>query len=214
MTFKKIFFTTRSPSTCRSERTRPFLAMVGVVVSVLALTACSTVKTTGQAIQNNTQEWLSPTPACKASLDASLKSVPLQPVFDSMASELMVNVCGQGTLGGFVVTDLVNIADLKPGVAGLIMGEVARASLTRLDCQRVFQVEAANLLSLNDQGFIALSRKATEVRPEIGPVREAVVGTYHAWPDKMLVVLRRIDTNTGQLTRSVSREISFGCKAR
>jgi hypothetical protein len=106
------------------------------------------------------------------------------------------------------------MADLKPGVAGLVMGEVTRSSLTRLNCQRVFQVEAANLLTLNDKGFIALSRSATEVRPEIGPVREAVVGSYHAWPDKVLLVLRRINTQTGELTQSVSREISFGCKAR
>lgn len=126
----------------------------------------------------------------------------------------MSNACGQETRGGFVVTDLVNIADLRPGVPGMVMGEVVRASLTRMDCQRVFQVEATNLLTLNDQGFIALSRSATEVRPEIGPVREAVVGTYHAWPEKMLVVLRRIDTQTGQLIRSESREIPFGCKVR
>jgi hypothetical protein len=126
----------------------------------------------------------------------------------------MAEACGPGTPGGFVVTDLVSISDLKPGTAGLIMGEVTRASLTRLQCQRVFQVEATNLLSLNDSGFVALSRRVNEVRPEISPVREAIVGTYHAWPDKMLLVLRRIDTQTGQLKRSVSREVNFSCKAR
>ena len=184
------------------------LAVIGLVLSLsFALSACGTLQAT-------TQDLIAPKPACQSNLEANLRSVSLQPVFDGMTNELMVNACGLGTPGGFVVTDLVNMADLKPGVPGLVMGEVVRASLTRLDCQRVFQVEATNLLTLNDQGFLALSRSATEVRPEIGPVREAVVGTYHAWPDKMLVVLRRINTQTGQLTRSVSREISFSCKAR
>ena len=177
-----------------------------VMGAVIGLTACT-------SLQESTQALLSK-PVCKNSLEANLRSVSLQPIIDGMTLELMGNACGVGTQGGFVVTDLVSMADLKPGVAGLIMGEVARSSLTRLNCQRVFQVEAANLLTLNDQGFIALSRSATEVRPEIGPVREAVVGSYHAWPDKMLVVLRRINTQTGELTQSFSREISFGCRAR
>lgn len=177
-----------------------------VMGAVIGLTACA-------SLQESTQALLSK-PVCKNSLEANLRSVSLQPIFDGMTLELMGSACGVGTQGGFVVTDLVSMADLKPGVGGLIMGEVARSSLTRLNCQRVFQVEAANLLTLNDKGFIALSRSATAVRPEIGPVREAVVGSYHAWPDKMLVVLRRINTQTGELTQSVSREISFGCKAR
>lgn len=185
----------------------PLLRQAAAVALALSLSACA-------GLQDSTRDLISPRLPCKNSLEANLQSVSLQPIFDGMAQELMGNACGLGTQGGFVVTDLVSMADLKPGVAGLVMGEVARAALTRLNCQRVYQVEAANLLTLNDQGFIALSRSATEVRPEIGPVREAVVGSYHAWPDKALLVLRRINTQTGELTRSVSREISFGCKAR
>ncbi|MFZ9765057.1 MAG: hypothetical protein ACO3OX_07115, partial [Burkholderiaceae bacterium] len=165
-------------------------AVLGMVVG---LSACA-------SLQETTKEFISPKPPCKNSLEANLQSVSLQPILDGMTRELMGNACGFGTPGGFVVTDLVSMADLKPGVAGLVMGEVARSSLTRLNCQRVFQVEAASLLTLNDKGFIALSRSATEVRPEIGPVREAVVGSYHAWPDKVLLVLRRINTQTGELT--------------
>ncbi len=187
--------------------TRRLITKAMAVGVALSLSACA-------SLQESTQEFISPKPACKNSLEANLQSVSLQPIFDSMASQLMGSACGMGTPGGFVVTDLVSMADLKPGVAGLVMGEVTRSSLTRLNCQRVFQVEATNLLTLNDRGFIALSRSATEVRPEIGPVREAVVGSYHAWPDKVLLVLRRINTQTGELTQSVSREISFGCKAR
>jgi hypothetical protein len=178
-----------------------------VVALALSLSACA-------GLQESTRDLISPRLPCKNSLDANLQTVSLQPIFDGMVRELMGNACGIGTPGGFVVTDLVSMADLKPGVAGLVMGEVTRAALTRLNCQRVFQVEASNLLTLNDQGFIALSRSAAEVRPEIGPVREAVVGSYHAWPDKALLVLRRINTQTGELTQSVSQEISFGCKAR
>ncbi|MFZ9140334.1 MAG: hypothetical protein ACO21C_02575 [Burkholderiaceae bacterium] len=183
------------------------LQQAALLGMVFGLTACA-------SLQETTQDFISPKPACKNSLEANLQAVSLQPIMDGMTRELMGNACGVGTPGGFVVTDLVSMADLKPGVAGLVMGEVTRSSLTRLNCQRVFQVEATNLLTLNDKGFIALSRSATEVRPEIGPVREAVVGSYHAWPDKVLLVLRRINTQTGELTQSVSREISFGCKAR
>ena len=172
-----------------------------------ALTACA-------SLQDGAQDLFAGKPVCKVGLEANLRSISLQPVLDNMAAELMSGSCGAGTQGGFVVTDLVNMADLKPGVSGMVMGEVTRASLSRLSCQKVFQVEATNLLTLNDQGFIALSRSAAQVRPELGPVREAVVGSYHAWPDKMLLVLRRIDIQTGQLNRSVSREVSFGCKAR
>ncbi|MFZ9162416.1 MAG: hypothetical protein ACO21Q_07295, partial [Burkholderiaceae bacterium] len=87
------------------------LQQAALLGMVFGLTACA-------SLQETTQDFISPKPACKNSLEANLQSVSLQPILDGMTRELMGNACGIGTPGGFVVTDLVSMADLKPGVAG------------------------------------------------------------------------------------------------
>ncbi len=59
--------------------TRRLITKAMAVGVALSLSACA-------SLQESTQEFISPKPACKNSLEANLQSVSLQPIFDSMAS--------------------------------------------------------------------------------------------------------------------------------
>ncbi len=152
-------------------------------------------------------------PGCPpGGLENKLKFVGLEELFNDIAAQVApVNCDGRNDIS-MIVPDFVNIADLQSGTSGKIMGELMRSALSRDSCLKIFQVEFSSLFTLGEGGLLTLSRNAARVRNEFPSVRQAIVSTYHPWAEGVLLIVRRIDTNTCQIIRSVSKEIPFYCK--
>ena len=183
------------------------------------------------------------TTGCAASLPASLgggcynKTLPslldatdLKVLFTGMAAELCVDRCvdcsngppqdpllaaNNGGRGTVLVTDFADLQSLTPNQSGLLMGELMRGSLNEACCSRVVQAEFSRYFKLSESGLVILTRKAAEIKHNEYSQPEVVVGTYNYLNnDKVVIFARKINTETGIISRMVTREVNYSCAGR
>ena len=118
-------------------------------------------------------------------------------------------------LSTVMVTDFADIQSFLPNQSGLLMGELMRGSLNDVCNQKIIQAEFAKYFKLSENGLVVLTRKANEIKQGEYSQPEVVVGTYsYLNNNKILIFARKISTETGTISRMVTRELRYTCSAR
>lgn len=151
-----------------------------------------------------------------SSLDKVISKADLKGIFQEIAQEFCdkkkPNHCGPQRMSPAVlVADFVDIQSLEPKNAGILMGEIMKSSLNNNCCYRIVQAEFSRFFKLSEKGLIALTRDPKEILKDEYPFSDCIVGTYNYSSDKLYIFVRRINIYTGEISRIVSREISFSC---
>jgi hypothetical protein len=177
----------------------------------------------------------------KLSLPVLLDSTDLKSLFEDIAAELCVDVCSdcatrvpddKGNIVNcaniddikrqtVIVTDFADIQTYKPEQSGILMGELMRAALNNVCCYKIIQAEFAKYFKLSETGLVVLTRNANEIKENEYLQSEVIVGTYNYLYDynymhrnKVVIFIRRIDQQTGKITRMVTRELDYFCYER
>jgi hypothetical protein len=170
---------------------------VWVVVSLFFIQGCASVQ-------------------CPEFSEEIVPKLELKDVLSGMADELCCksafaeNNC-QAPSGTILITDFVDIHTLKPGKAGVLMGEMMKSRLFASAGIRIAQVEFSKHFTLTPQGLIVLTRNLQEIRNDEYANSECIVGTYSLSPQQLYLFVKRIDMKTGKIVRMVDREISWSC---
>jgi len=168
-------------------------------------------------------------------LPVLLDSTDLKALFGDIAAELCVDTCSdcvaripddKGATHNcanrdeiirqtVLVTDFADIQTYIPNQSGILMGELMRASLNNVCCYKIVQAEFAKYFKLSENGLVVLTRKANEIKKEEYVQSEVVVGTYNYLSNnKVVIFVRRIDMQTGKISRIVTRELDYSCSGR
>lgn len=114
-----------------------------------------------------------------------------------------------------MVTDFADIQTFIPNQSGLLMGELMRGSLNKVCDYKIVQAEFAKYFKLSENGLVVLTRHASEIKKDEYSQQEAIVGTYNYLNNnKVLLFVRKINTQTGKISRMVTREINYTCSGR
>ena len=160
-----------------------------------------------------------------------LESTDIKGLFQGIAAELCVDTCTDcvsRTADRFgvtacissddvvrqtvLVTDFVDIQTFVPNSQGLLMGEFMRGSLNNVCCYKIVQAEFAKYFKLSENGLVALSRQASEIKKSEYSQQEAIVGTYSFMNNsKIVIFVRRINLETGKIIKMVTRELDYSC---
>lgn len=169
------------------------------------------------------------------SLPVLLDSTALKGLFQDIASELCVETCTDCAVAPaagkpatqlnanrdetsrqtVLVTDFADIQTFVPNQSGLLMGELMRAGLNKACCYKIVQAEFGKYFKLSENGLIVLTRKVSEIKKDEYAQSEAIIGTYNYLNNnKVLVFVRRINTETGKISKMVTRELDYSCLGR
>lgn len=150
------------------------------------------------------------------SLDKVISNANLKGIFEEIAQEFCDkkrdgNCATHGMSPAVLVADFVDIQSLEPKHAGILMAELMKSSLNNTCCNRIVQAEFSKFFRLSEKGLIALTRDPKEILKDEYPFSDCIVGTYNYSSDKLYIFVRRINIYTGEISKIVSREISFSC---
>lgn len=165
------------------------------------------------------------------SLPTLLDSTDLKSLFQDIAAELCVDTCSDCAVRTpdvnvcansdeinrqtVLVTDFADIQTFIPNQPGLLMGELMRAGLNKVCCYKIVQAEFGKYFKLSENGLIVLTRKVSEIKKDEYMQSEAIIGTYNYLNNsKVLVFVRRINTETGKISKMVTRELDYSCLGR
>lgn len=169
------------------------------------------------------------------SLPILLDSTNLKALFQDIAAELCVDTCSDCAVRTpdlkddvhvcanrdeinrqtVLVTDFADIQTFVPNQPGLLMGELMRAGLNKVCCYKIVQAEFGKYFKLSENGLIVLTRKVSEIKKDEYSQSEAIIGTYNYLNNnKVLVFVRRINTETGKISKMVTRELDYSCAGR
>lgn len=165
-----------------------------------------------------------------------LDATDLKALFQDISTELCVDTCSDCPAsvvanGGAVtqtcgnrdgvnrqtvlVTDFADIQSYLPNQSGLLMGELMRGGLNSVCCYRIIQAEFAKYFKLSENGLVVLTRKVSEIKKDEYLQSEAVVGTYsYLNNNKVIIFVRKINTESGKISRMVTRELTYTCSGR
>ncbi len=177
----------------------------------------------------------------KLTLPVLLDSTDLKSLFEDMAAELCVDTCSDCLTPVYddtgkvincinreamqrqtvIVTDFVDIQSYIPRKSGILMGELMRSGLNKVCCYRLIQGEFAKYFKLSADGLVVLTRNAAEIKDDEYYQSEVVVGTYNYLHDynylsrnKVVIFVRRINTQTGKISKIITRELNYYCDGR
>ncbi|MDD2734400.1 MAG: FlgO family outer membrane protein [Desulfuromonadaceae bacterium] len=114
-----------------------------------------------------------------------------------------------------LVTDFADLQTFLPNQSGLLMGELMRGSLNNVCCTKIIQAEFAKYFKLSENGLVVLTRKASEIKKDEYFQSDAIVGTYSFQNNnKVVIFARKLNMDTGRITRMVTREVNYSCSGR
>jgi hypothetical protein len=164
-----------------------------------------------------------------------LDSTDLKALFQDIAAELCVDTCtdcptqtkdsktntqacqNQSEINSktVLVTDFADLQSFQPNQSGLLMGELMRGSLNKVCCYKIIQAEFAKYFKLSENGLVVLTRKVAEIKKDDYSNSDVIVGTYNYLNNnKILIFVRKINIETGKISKMVTREISYSCVGR
>ncbi len=164
-----------------------------------------------------------------------LDSTDLKDLFQGIAAELCTDSCTDcpqkpaGTKGSslacanmeeldratVLVTDFADLQTFLPNQSGLLMGELMRGSLNNVCCKKIIQAEFAKFFKLSENGLVVLTRKVSEIKKDEYSQSDAIVGTYSFLNNnKVVIFARKLNMETGSISRMVTREINYSCSGR
>lgn len=202
------------------------LLTLTVMAFICAMSGCATY--TYQA---------EPYGACyNKSLPLLLDSTDLKALFQDIAAELCVDTCSdcaslspdckkagipacttrdETSRLTVLVTDFADLQTFVPNQSGLLMGELMRGSLNNVCCYKIIQAEFAKYFKLSENGLVVLTRRVSEIKKDEYFQSEAIVGTYsYLNNNKVVVFVRKINMETGKISRMVTREVNYSCNGR
>lgn len=173
------------------------------------------------------------------SLPLLLDSTDLKELFQGIAAELCTDNCADSCLNCLkkpvdnkgisqacinrdelsratvLVTDFADIQSFLPNQSGLLMGELMRSSLNNVCCNKIIQAEFAKYFKLSESGLVVLTRKVSEIKKDEYSQSDAIVGTYsYLNNSKVVIFARKLNMETGKISRMVTREINYSCSGR
>ena len=114
-----------------------------------------------------------------------------------------------------MVTDFADIQSFMPNPSGLLMGELMRGGLNDVCSYKIVQAEFAKYFKLSENGLVVLTRQVSEVKKDAYSQPDVIVGTYsYLNNNKVLIFVRKINTESGIISRMVTRELNYTCLAR
>jgi hypothetical protein len=114
-----------------------------------------------------------------------------------------------------LVTDFADLQTFLPNPSGLLMGELMRGSLNNVCCNKIIQAEFAKYFKLSENGLVVLTRKVSEIKKDEYSQSDAIVGTYSFQNNnKVVIFARKLNMDTGRITRMVTREVNYSCSGR
>lgn len=198
------------------RRRFPLLAAASFLLLILSGCAASFPVALGGECHNKT-------------LPSLLDATDLKTLFHDMALELCVDKCTSaatcgapssckdesGSRATVMVTDFADLQTFLPSQPGMLMGELMRGGLNDVCCYRIVQAEFAKYFKLSEKGLVVLTRQVSEVKKNEYLQPEAIVGTYtYLDNNKVLIFVRKINTETGTISRMVTRELTYACGGR
>ncbi|WP_243369735.1 FlgO family outer membrane protein [Geotalea sp. SG265] len=168
-------------------------------------------------------------------LPVLLDSTDLRALFEEIAAELCTDTCSDCSPSGMadkkaprtclnradagrttvLVTDFADIQTFLPSQSGLLMGELMRAGLNNVCCHRIVQAEFGKYFKLSENGLVVLTRKLSEIKKDEYSRSDVVVGTYNYMNNgKIVLFVRKMNTETGTISRMVTKEIDYSCTGR
>jgi hypothetical protein len=162
-----------------------------------------------------------------------LDSTDLKALFQDIAAELCVDPCPSGYMSKtkdaranassctnqddtnrmtVLVTDFADLQSFLPNQSGILMGELMRGSLSKVCSYKIVQAEFGKYFKLSEYGLIVLTRNVREIKKDEYSQSEAIVGTYsYQNNNKIVIFVRKINTETGNISRMVTREVNYAC---
>jgi len=162
-----------------------------------------------------------------------LDSTDLKALFQDIASELCMGPCTSNSTSGahdagtdsssctnqndknrqtVLVTDFADLQSFLPNQSGILMGELMRGSLSKVCSYKIVQAEFGKYFKLSENGLIVLTRNIREIKKDEYSQSEAIVGTYsYQNNNKIVIFARKINTETGNISRMVTREVNYAC---
>lgn len=114
-----------------------------------------------------------------------------------------------------LVTDFADLQTFLPNQSGLLMGELMRGSLNNVCCNKIIQAEFAKYFKLSENGLVVLTRKVSEIKKDEYSQSDAIVGTYSFQNNnKVVIFARKLNMDTGSISRMVTREVNYSCSGR
>ncbi len=111
-----------------------------------------------------------------------------------------------------LVTDFADLQSFLPNQSGILMGELMRGSLSKVCSYKIVQAEFGKYFKLSENGLIVLTRNIREIKKDEYFQSEAIVGTYsYQNNNKIVIFVRKINTETGNISRMVTREVNYAC---
>ena len=152
--------------------------------------------------------------ACRNNIDDQIAGLNLQRYFESIAGDLCRDMCSTEDCSNATIlaTNFVNVQTLVPGKSGLLMGELMSSNLNNVCGYNVVQVEFSRLFKLSEGGLITMTRNPTNLQRTEYAVKNCVVGSYSATPNKLYLFAKIINTWTGKIIKMTSREVDLSCK--
>jgi len=87
-----------------------------------------------------------------------------------------------------------------------------RGSLSKVCSYKIVQAEFGKYFKLSENGLIVLTRNIREIKKDEYSQSEAIVGTYsYQNNNKIVIFARKINTETGNISRMVTREVNYAC---
>lgn len=169
------------------------------------------------------------------SLPILLDSTDLKALFQDIAVELCTDACvdsssplttdnknpkpclnlDERSQSTVIVTDFADIQTFMPNQSGLLMGELMRGSVSKVCRHKIIQAEFGKYFKLSENGLVVLTRKVNEIKKDEYSQSEAIVGTYNYLNNnKVVIFVRKINTDTGKISRMVTREVNYSCGGR
>lgn len=164
-----------------------------------------------------------------------LDATDLKELFQSIAAELCMDKSADNTQNpvdekgaekscsnqdsysnaAVLVTDFADLQSFLPNQSGLLMGELMRGSLSSVCHNKIVQAEFAKYFKLSETGLVVLTRKVSEIKKDEYSQAEAIIGTYsYLNNNKVVIFVRKLNIDTGTISRMVAREINYSCSGR
>jgi PBP1b-binding outer membrane lipoprotein LpoB len=143
-----------------------------------------------------------------------ISNLSLEKIMDQISLELcQVNSNGKRRpiSKSMIFTDFVDIKTLKTDRNGMFMSELLRSSFSNNCSTKIVQAEFGKYFTLNQNGFVSLTRDVNKIKNQDYRYSKAVVGTYRFAPNNIYIFVKLIDMNTGKVLKMVRKKVSYNC---
>ena len=116
------------------------------------------------------------------------------------------NVCNGNAI---VISDFINIDTWKVDSKGILFSEYMKAALSKVCSCEIYEVKLRRSLKLSEEGLVALTRNAYEVKNRNIQARWIILGTYRETEYGVTIFVKLVDFMTGKVKKVVVGRFSY-----